>query len=80
MTLTTAAGVARPRLEGTWFREGFIGTMGELLTAVEDGREPLNGARGNLDALALVFAAIASAARGVPVAPGEVRSLAEARG
>ena len=39
-----------------------------------------NGARGNLDALALVFAAIASSARGVPVAPGEVRSLAEARG
>ena len=35
--------------------------MGALLTAIEDGREPLNGARGNLDALALVFAAIASA-------------------
>ena len=53
--------------------------MGELLAAIEDDREPLNGARGNLDALALVFAAIASSARGVPVAPGEVRSLAEAR-
>ena len=80
VSLATAAGVARPGLEGTWFREGFIGTMGELLTAIEEGREPLNGGRGNLDALALVFAAIASAARGVPVAPGEVRSLAEARG
>ena len=81
VTLTTAAGVARPRLEGTWFREGFIGTMGELLSAIEDGaRAARTARRGNLDALALVFAAIASSARGVPVAPGEVRSLAEARG
>ena len=48
--------------------------------AVEEGREPSNGARGNLDALALVFAAIASSRRGVPVAPGSVASLAEARG
>jgi predicted dehydrogenase len=79
VTLTTTAGLARPTLEGTWFREGFIGTMGELLSAIEDDREPLNGARGNLDALALVFAAIASSARGVPVTPGEVRSLAQAR-
>ncbi len=79
VTLTTTAGLARPTLEGTWFREGFIGTMGELLAAIEDDREPLNGARGNLDALALVFAAIASSARGVPVTPGEVRSLAQAR-
>ena len=54
--------------------------MGALLRAVEDGRPPLNAARGNLDALALVFAAIASARRGVPVVPGTVRSLAEANG
>ena len=80
VSLTTAEGVARPKLEGTWFREGFIGTMGELLLAIEERREPRNGARGNLDALAMVFAAIASSARGVPVAPREVRSLAEARG
>ena len=44
--------------------------MGALLKAVEDGAQPLNAARGSLDALALVFAAIASARRGVPVAPG----------
>jgi predicted dehydrogenase len=79
VSLATAAGVARPKLDGTWFREGFVGTMGELLAAVEQGREPLNGARANLEVLALVFAAIAAAARGVAVAPGEVRSLAEAR-
>lgn len=78
--LATAAGVARPRLEGTWFKEGFAGTMGALLRAVEDGAEPPHGARGNLDSLALVFAAIAAARRGTPVEPGSVRSLAAARG
>ena len=53
VTLTTAEGVARPKLEGAWFNDGFAGTMGELLVAVEEKREPLNGARGNLDSLAL---------------------------
>ncbi len=80
VTLTTAAGMAKPRLDGTWFTEGFIGTMAALLSAVETGAQPLNAARKNLDALALVFAAIASARRGVPVTPGAVRSLAAAQG
>ena len=79
VTLTTAEGIARPDLAGTWFHEGFVGTMGALLQAIETGRPPLNAARGNLDALALAFAAIASTRRGVPVAHGTVRSLAEAR-
>lgn len=79
VTLTTAAGIARPRLEGTWFTDGFVGTMGALLRAVEEGGQPLNAARGNLDALALVFAAIASARQGKPIVPGSVRSLAEAQ-
>ena len=52
MTLTTEAGIARPTLEGTWFKEGFRGTMGALLEAVENGTRPLNDARGSLDALA----------------------------
>jgi predicted dehydrogenase len=73
VTLTTADGVARPKLEGAWFNDGFAGTMGELLAAVEEKREPLNGARGNLDSLALVFAAIASAHTGHAVKPGTVR-------
>ena len=80
VTLATAAGICRPRLDGTWFKEGFIGTMGALLAAIEDGGRPLNDARGNLDALALVFAAIASARQNAPVVPGTVRSLATARG
>jgi predicted dehydrogenase len=80
VALTTADGVARPVLEGTWFKEGFIGTMGALLQAVERSTAPLNDARRNLDALALVFAAVASTRRGRPVVPGSVRSLAEAMG
>jgi hypothetical protein len=80
VTLTTEAGIARPALEGTWFKEGFRGTMGALLQAVEAGRQPLNHARGSLDALAMVFAAIASARLGVPVAPGAIRSLKAAEG
>lgn len=76
--LTTGEGAAEPELTGTWFNDGFHGAMGELLCAVEEDREPLNGARGNLDSLALAFAAAASAHRREPVRPGSVGSLAEA--
>ena len=75
VTLATAQGIARPRLRGTWFPDGFHGTMGELLRAIEEKREPENGARGNLDSLALCFAALESAARHVPVVPWSVRRL-----
>ena len=54
--------------------------MGALLKAAEDGTQPLNSAASALEALALDFAAIASARNGVPVKPGSVRSLAAARG
>ena len=80
VTLTTAAGRARAPLQGTWFKEGFLGTMGALLKAAEDGGTPLHNGRDNLAGLALSFAAVASAQRGVPVAPGAIRSLDEARG
>lgn len=76
--IATAAGVGKPRLEGTWFNDGFEGAMGELLCAIEDDREPLHNARDNLASLALAFAAIASAHLGVPIVPGAVRSLAAA--
>lgn len=80
VTLTTEAGEARPDLEGTWFNDGFAGAMGELLCAIEEGREPLNSAAGNLPVLALAFAAIASSRWGRPVRPGTVTSLAQALG
>ncbi len=74
----TAEGYATPVLEGTWFREGFHGAMAELLCAIEEDREPLHGARGNLRSLGLAFAAIASAHDGLPKAPGVVRRLPSA--
>lgn len=75
VTLYTAEGRAVPQLEGTWFNDGFHGTMGELLCAIEEGREPSNSARDNLKSLALCFAAIASAVEGAPKVPGEVKRL-----
>lgn len=66
---------ARPVLEGTWFNDGFRGTMGELLCAIEEDREPMNSARSNLQSLALTFAAVRSSATGRPVTLGEARSL-----
>jgi predicted dehydrogenase len=73
--LTTAQGVARPRLKGAWFPDGFHGTMAELLSAIAENREPTHGARSNLASLALCFAAVASAERGEPISPGSVRRL-----
>ncbi len=75
ITVYTAQGYARPALEGTWFREGFHGAMAELLCAIEEGREPVNNARGAMRGLELCFAAIASAAEGAVKAPGSARKL-----
>jgi predicted dehydrogenase len=75
VTLYTATGTAQPTLEGTWFREGFHGAMGELLCAIEQQRQPVNNARDNLRGLALCFAAIASATEKKPKIPGQVRRL-----
>ncbi len=61
VVLATAAGIARPLLTGTWFNDGFAGAMGELLCAIEEDREPLNSARGNLASIRLCQAAIRSA-------------------
>lgn len=75
VTLYTDAGAASPELQGTWFVNGFQGTMAELLCAIAEGREPETGARGNLRSLALCFAAMASAdLGGNPVKPGAVVS------
>ncbi len=78
VALTTAEGVSTPRLDGKWFPDGFHGTMGELLCAIEEDREPENSARNNLRTLALCFAALRSAETGEPQSPGKVRRLREA--
>ena len=73
--LETDDGIARPKLEGSWFPDGFHGTMGELMCAIEAGQAPSHSARNNLASLELCFAAVASAERGEPVVPGTVRRL-----
>jgi predicted dehydrogenase len=75
VTLTTAAGRATPKLQGTWFNDGFRGAMGALLVAIEDNTEPANGAAENLHSLALAFAAIQSRRTGREVAVGEATRL-----
>jgi predicted dehydrogenase/GNAT superfamily N-acetyltransferase len=69
-----------PVLEGHWFPEGFHGTMGELLCAIEEDREPTHSARNNLRGLALCFAAVGSADEGRIMIPGEVRRIRPATG
>jgi predicted dehydrogenase len=64
LELVTAAGTSGVALRGTWFPDGFRGTLGELLCAIEQDREPSHSARGNLRSLEICFAAIRSADTG----------------
>jgi predicted dehydrogenase len=75
VTLFSEKGKASLLLKGSWFPDGFHGTMGELLCAVEEERQPENSGRHNLASLALCFAAIASAESGQPQQPGKVTAL-----
>jgi len=77
ITLRTAKGRATPTLTGTWFREGFKGSMGELLQSIEQKRTPNNNAADNLKSLALCFAAVASAESGKPEIVGKVRKASK---
>jgi predicted dehydrogenase len=63
----------RYRLDGTWFPDGFAGTMGELLSAIAEDRQPYNAARHNLLSLQMTLAACRSADEdGRPVSLAEV--------
>lgn len=53
--------VTRFPLDGKWFPDGFAGTMGELLSAIAEGREPSNSGRENLGTIELTLAACRSA-------------------
>jgi predicted dehydrogenase len=75
VTLYTERGRASPKLKGSWFPDGFHGTMAELLCAIEEKREPSNSAEKNLNSLALCFAAVESAETGKPQTPGAVRRI-----
>jgi predicted dehydrogenase len=50
-----------PRWKEVWFPDAFVGTMAQLLCAVEDGTEPEIGGRDNLETIALCEAVFAAA-------------------
>ena len=52
----------RPMWPESWFPDAFIGTMAQLLIALETGKEPAISGRDNLKTMALVEAAYLSAA------------------
>jgi predicted dehydrogenase len=63
----------RYELEGEWLHDAFAGTLGELVSAVAESREPFNSARHNLLSLEMTLAACRSAEeQGRPVALAEV--------
>ncbi len=51
----------RPRWDDVWFPDAFVGTMAQLLVAVEDGKEPEIGGRDNLETIALCEAVFRAA-------------------
>jgi len=51
----------RPVWTGSWFPDAFVGTMAQLLIALETGQEPAISGRDNLKTMALVEAAYLSA-------------------
>jgi predicted dehydrogenase len=60
-------------LEGAWYADGFAGTLGELITAIAEDREPFNSARHNLLSLQITLAACRSAEESSrPVALDEI--------
>ncbi|MCA9198975.1 MAG: Gfo/Idh/MocA family oxidoreductase [Planctomycetales bacterium] len=71
----TEAGFAKKAFDGNWFDDGFVGTMAELLCAIEENREPWNAASSNLKSLQLCFAAIESANRGEAMGPAQCTKL-----
>lgn len=73
--IITSEGIATPKLRGSWFPDGFHGTMAELLLSIDEDRTPSNSAANNLTGLGLAFAAIGSAHDGTPKEPGEVTRL-----
>ena len=54
-------------IAGSWRHEGFAGSMGEMMIALDEGREPETSGRDNLESLRIAFAAVESAESGESV-------------
>jgi len=55
------------KLEGSWFPDAFGGSMGELLQAIAEGRQPMTSGEDNLATMHMAKAAIESAESGCSV-------------
>ena len=66
------SGFHSPAWDESWFPDAFIGTMAQLLIALETGGEPAIGGRDNLKTMALVEAAYRSAGEHRAVEPSEI--------
>jgi predicted dehydrogenase len=55
-------------IRGRWFPDAFGGSMGELMNALSEGREPQTSGRDNLNSLKIAFAAVESSETGQAVA------------
>jgi predicted dehydrogenase len=62
-------------LEGRWFPDAFAGTMGELLCAIEQDREPANSLADGIATIALVEAVARSANERRAVALDEITAV-----
>ena len=61
-------------IQGRWFSDAFGGSMGELMRAVLEEREPMTSGRDNLESIKIALAAVESAASGRTVALSEIGS------
>ncbi|HEY8685207.1 MAG TPA: Gfo/Idh/MocA family oxidoreductase [Chloroflexota bacterium] len=52
------------KIQGKWFPDAWGGSMGEMLRALAEGREPVTSARDNLETLRVAYAAVESANSG----------------
>jgi predicted dehydrogenase len=66
----------QPRWPEVWFPDAFVGTMAQLLCALEDGTEPEISGRDNLKTMALVEACYVSAREHRAVEIAEIEAAA----
>ena len=56
------------RLQGSWFPDAFAGSMGEMMSALSESREPMTSGRDNLHSIRIAEAAVESSKTGRTVA------------
>jgi predicted dehydrogenase len=66
----------KPRWDDVWFPDAFVGTMAQLLVAVESGKEPEIGGRDNVETIGLCEAVFVAATEHRVVRMAEVLGAA----